>query len=188
MDYITLNTERIIIEPKTFHIFEEKWYGFGDQYIDKETEQPTITFTSLHDTFQNENEYRFSFYQKLIAEKHDFYINAKISIDTLNIETSNITAQEIKTENLNIPYFLIKKTLNTGLIINFGIIIILFLILSKNISQHKNREKNIHENISEKSILELRERAKNEIEKLKKRKLISKTFKKIKKKPEHEDK
>lgn len=119
VDYIPINSENESIEPKQTKTFESNWHGFGDQFVDQATEIPTIKFRNLNDVFQNTKEYQFSFFEKLIAEQQNFPVNVNILLNTLDTKTGNNSVQEPFSYQMNIPYLIIKKTLNTGLIVNF---------------------------------------------------------------------
>lgn len=183
VDYLSINPENIAIEPNITHTFQVLWRGFGDQFIDATTDKPTITFTNLSDTFQDQNEFRFAFYEKLREKILHFSTSVKVSLTTLD-ESTGISEPQINDPyNFNIPYITLEKTLNTGLILNFGLILIFALILWKHFSRKNNQKiaKISEYTITREEIEILEKETKLEIENIKNKKLHPKTIKKIKK-------
>lgn len=131
VDYLPINPENIAIEPNQTHTFQVLWKGFGDQFIDSTTEKPIINFVNLSDTFQDQSEFKFAFYEKLREKISYFPASVKVSLSTLD-ESTGISEPQINDPyNFNIPYITLEKSLNTGLILNFGLILIFALILWK---------------------------------------------------------
>lgn len=146
VDYITINPDRIAIEPNSRHIFDNLWYGFGDQYLsqnlaDNQSSTPVTIFETPSEVFQNPQAFHLSFFEKAVEKKFIYNTRAEIKLSTLNVATNIVTEQPIKNENISVSYTIINKTLNSGLLINIGMVAILSLLLWEYISPRKKEFK-----------------------------------------------
>ncbi len=69
------------------------------------------------------------FYEKTVIKHHHYDITAKVELTTQNTTTNIETIQPLQEIPLSIPYVTIEKTINTGLFVNFGILMALILTL-----------------------------------------------------------
>lgn len=133
-DAILINSEKKILPAHETHTFKIFWQGFGDQYIDATNQVPITEFRTLADIFQNKDNYNVSFYEKAVLRKQIFLATAKTKMNFVNPEDGSEVEKEMPDLALEIPYQTIEKTLNIGLIVNLGIILILALALWKHLS------------------------------------------------------
>ena len=133
-DAILINPDKKILPAHETHNFEIFWQGFGDQYIDATSQLPVTEFQTLTDIFQNKDNYNVSFYEKAVLRKQIFLVTAKTKMNFVNPEDGSEVEKEMPDLALEIPYQTIEKTLNIGLVVNLGIILILALVLWKHLS------------------------------------------------------
>lgn len=133
-DAILINPDKKILPAHETHNFEIFWQGFGDQYIDATSQLPVTEFRTLADIFQNKDNYNVSFYEKAVLRKQIFLATAKTKMNFVNPEDGSEVEKEMPDLALEIPYQTIEKTLNIGLVVNLGIILILALALWKHLS------------------------------------------------------
>lgn len=133
-DAILINPDKKILPAHETHNFEILWQGFGDQYIDATNQLPVTEFQTLTNIFQNKDNYNVSFYEKAVLRKQIFLATAKTKMNFVNPEDGSEVEKEIPDLALEIPYQTIEKTLNIGLVVNLGIILILALVLWKHLS------------------------------------------------------
>lgn len=113
--------------------------------------------------FQNPDNYDINIFQKIFPKKHEFEVIVNTHLISRNSETNNKTEQRGENFTLKIPYYTLEKSLNTGIILNLGLIVIFMLLLS----YFLGREKKILKKISHKDIEILEEEAKIAMEKAK---------------------
>ena len=133
-DAILINPDKKILPAHETHNFEIFWQGFGDQYIDPTSQLPVTEFQTLTDIFQNKDNYNVSFYEKAVLRKQIFLATAKTKMNFVNPEDGSEVEKEMPDLALEIPYQTIEKTINIGLVVNLGIILILALVLWKHLS------------------------------------------------------
>lgn len=133
-DAILINPDKKILPAHETHNFEIFWQGFGDQYIDATSQLPVTEFQTLTNIFQNKDNYNVSFYEKAVLRKQIFLATAKTKMNFVNPEDGSEVEKEMPDLALEIPYQTIEKTLNIGLVVNLGIILILALVLWKHLS------------------------------------------------------
>ena len=133
-DAILINPDKKILPAHETHNFEIFWQGFGDQYIDATSQLPVTEFQTLTNIFQNKDNYNVSFYEKAVLRKQIFLATAKTKMNFINPEDGSEIEKEMPDLALEIPYQTIEKTLNIGLVVNLGIILILVLVLWKHLS------------------------------------------------------
>ena len=133
-DEILINPDKKILPAHETHTFEIFWQGFGDQYVDATNQVPVTEFRTLTDIFQNKDNYNVSVHEKAVLRKNTFHATVKTKMNFINPNNESETEQKIPDLNLEIPYYTIEKTLNIGLIVNLGIILILALALWKHLS------------------------------------------------------
>ena len=133
-DTILINPDKKILPAHETHNFEIFWQGFGDQYIDATSQLPVTEFQTLTNIFQNKDNYNVSFYEKAVLQKQIFLATAKTKMNFVNPEDGSEVGKEMPDLTLEIPYQTIEKTLNIGLVVNLGIILILALVLWKHLS------------------------------------------------------
>ena len=133
-DAILINPDKKILPAHETHNFEIFWQGFGDQYIDATSQLPVTKFQTLTNIFQNKDNYNVSFYEKAVLRKQIFLATAKTKMNFVNPEDGSEVEKEMPDVALEIPYQTIEKTLNIGLVVNLGIILILALVLWKHLS------------------------------------------------------
>ena len=133
-DAILINPDKKILPEHETHTFEILWQGFGDQYIDATSQLPVTEFQTLTNIFQNKDNYNVSFYEKAVLRKQIFLATAKTKMNFINPEDGSEVEKEMPDLALEIPYQTIEKTLNIGLVVNLGIILILALVLWKHLS------------------------------------------------------
>lgn len=133
-DAILINPDKKILPAHETHNFEIFWQGFGDQYIDATNQVPITEFRTLADIFQNKDNYNVSFYEKAVLRKQIFLATTKTKMNFVNPEDGSEVEKEMPDLALEIPYQTIEKTLNIGLVVNLGIILILALALWKHLS------------------------------------------------------
>jgi hypothetical protein len=133
-DAILINPDKKILPAHETHNFEIFWQGFGDQYIDATSQLPVTEFQTLTNIFQNKDNYNVSFYEKAVLRKQIFLATAKTKMNFVNPEDGSEVEKEMPDLTLEIPYQTIEKTLNIGLVVNLGIILILALVLWKHLS------------------------------------------------------
>lgn len=133
-DAILINPDKKILPAHETHNFEIFWQGFGDQYIDATSQLPVTEFQTLTNIFQNKDNYNVSFYEKAVLRKQIFLVTAKTKMNFVNPEDGSEVEKEMPDLALEIPYQTIEKTLNIGLVVNLGIILILALVLWKHLS------------------------------------------------------
>ena len=133
-DAILINPDKKILPAHETHNFEIFWQGFGDQYIDATSQLPVTEFQTLTNIFQNKDNYNVSFYEKAVLRKQIFLATAKTQMNFVNPKDGSEVEKEMPDLALEIPYQTIEKTLNIGLVVNLGIILILALVLWKHLS------------------------------------------------------
>ena len=133
-DTILINPDKKILPAHETHNFEIFWQGFGDQYIDATSQLPVTEFQTLTNIFQNKDNYNVSFYEKAVLRKQIFLATAKTKMNFVNPKDGSEVEKEMPDLALEIPYQTIEKTLNIGLVVNLGIILILALVLWKHLS------------------------------------------------------
>lgn len=133
-DAIPINPDKKILPAHETYDFEIFWQGFGDQYIDATSQLPVTEFQTLTNIFQNKDNYNVSFYEKAVLRKQIFLATAKTKMNFVNPEDGSEVEKEMPDLALEIPYQTIEKTLNIGLVVNLGIILILALVLWKHLS------------------------------------------------------
>ena len=133
-DEIFINPDKKILPAHETHTFKIFWQGFGDQYIDTTNQVPITEFQTLTDIFQNKDNYNVSFYEKAVLRKQIFLATTKTKMNFVNPEDGSEVEKEMPDLALEIPYQTIEKTINVGLVVNLGIILILALVLWKHLS------------------------------------------------------
>ena len=174
VDYLPVNPENTPIPTKQQAHFDIPWKGFGERYIDATSGQPITVFESLHNTFQEK--FTLSFYEKLVSRYNTYPVNATVRLITLDSATDTQAVLDDTTYPVNVGYLTLEKELNTGLIVNFGAILILVLILWKVLSGPSEYENISRKNaeISHAEIEELEAQAQAEIKKISKKKVVKK--------------
>lgn len=131
IDYLEINPEKTAISAWESKNFEIIWHWIADKFIDIETGEPKIVFSSPIENIENIETPDIHFWQKpKIIEKN---IDFKAKIEFENNEN-------IEEKNISLKYSEIQTEANTGIIINLLLILALFSIFSKIISENKNLE------------------------------------------------
>ena len=123
---------------------------------------PKIIFQTPSEIFQNPDNYHINIFEKIFTKRHEFEVLVRTHIISKNPETDNQTEQNAEDFTLKIPYYTFEKSLNTGIILNIGLIVIFALLLSS-LFDHR-REKIFSKTISHQEIKMLEEEAKQVIE------------------------
>lgn len=132
IDYLEINPGKIKIPAWETKNFEIIWQGIWDKFIDIETWEPKIIFSSPIENLENIETPDIHFWQKpKIVEKN---IDFKAKIELENNEN-------IEEKIISLKYSEIQTEPNTGIIINLLLILALFSIFSKIISENKKLEK-----------------------------------------------
>lgn len=148
---MNINPEKHTLQPHSEYSFDVFWHGFGDQYIphyytsstdtpDSISENtsensaefistPIVTFQTLSDIFQTNSSESIQFFEKIILKHHTYELTARTELTSHNINTDIETIESPQEWQMSVPYVTIEKTINTGLIIHFGILISLLLAL-----------------------------------------------------------
>lgn len=164
VDYLPINPDKQSIPAGETKIFTTEWKWIGDKFIHEK--KPIISFESPILDLQNPEDFNISFYQKLVQEEKKIPLLVKKEI--IFSETETQTSEE----NIEISYYIFKKTTNTGLLFIIGIILIFILILSK----HTRKTEENPQEIALKAISEFEQWAHEVIKNLPNKK---KKFKKI---------
>lgn len=131
IDYIEINPKNEKIPAWETKNFEIIWQGIWDKFIDIETGEPKIIFSSPIENIENIETPDIHFWQKpKIIEKN---IDFKARIEFEN-------NKNVEEKNISLKYNEIQTEANTGIIINLLLILALFSIFSKIISENKNLE------------------------------------------------
>lgn len=140
VDYLAINPDQTLIPANESKVFNHLWQGFGDQYITADS-APTTIFSTPSEILQDPRNFHLRFYEKAVAKHMTYPVTAEFHLTTLNTTTNISTEQEIKRENITIPYSIVEKTLNSGFIINLGILVVLSLLFWEYSSPKQNYKK-----------------------------------------------
>lgn len=128
MDFLLINPENITLAPQTTQTFEVPWLGFGDQFL---TDNGTVTtvFTTPSEYYQDITHGGMAFWQKAEITERSHPLTLKTELSTWSPSDGSETKQEIADQEFTLRYPVLTTRLNTGLVVNLAVILILLLLL-----------------------------------------------------------
>lgn len=128
MDFLPINDGNITLAPNTSRVFEVLWLGFGDQFLADDGTVTTV-FTTPSEYYQDFAHLDIAFWQKAEITKRSHPLTLKTELSTWSPSDGSETKQEIEDQTFTLRYPVLTTRLNTGLVINLAVILILLLLL-----------------------------------------------------------
>lgn len=127
IDYIPINPQKTIISPNSSGTLDVIWRWFGDQFIKDWIVQ--TTFIGPFEQYEDFSQYSLSFWEKSVEKTVIHPYTLKTELTTTAASGGISTPQKVEDQNFSVKYSKIENVLNTGLIIQLGIISIILLLL-----------------------------------------------------------
>lgn len=118
-----------MIEPNQNKTFSVQWKGFGNKIALSGT--PTIIWQTPSQFYHDNDEYALSFWEKYSLQEKIRHFTAQTEIIAIDNSSGENISLPQENHNFSISYPIAVAGINTGLILNIGLILIILLVFSK---------------------------------------------------------